>query len=111
MTESNKNYVVVTTISTHRIRYCISVDELQKSNTEIQIEGHECEWAEDCVTMNEVGEFSQSHLGEQIVDSEIVTEEAMLKLFDKDNDYLRGWTQEKKIEWVGKNDKKYMGNL
>lgn len=100
--QRSKKYVIVTAISTHRMRYCIPVDELQKLNTDVAIEGHECEWAEDCITCNEAEEFSQVHLGEQIVDSEIVSEEEMLNRFDKDNDYLKDWTQEKKLEWVRK---------
>jgi hypothetical protein len=93
-------YVIVTAISSHRIRYCIPVDELQKLNIEVPIEGHEIEWAEDCVTCNEVVEFSQKHIGETIIDSEILTEEQMLDKFDTDNDYLKDWTREKKIQYV-----------
>jgi hypothetical protein len=82
------------------MRYCIPVDELQKLNTEVPIEDHEIEWAEDCVTCGEVEEFSQKHIGETILDTEIVDEEQMLNKFDTDNDYLRGWTREKKIQHV-----------
>jgi hypothetical protein len=82
------------------MRYCIPVDKLQQLNTDVPIEGHEIEWAEDCVTCNEVEEFSQKHIGEQIIDTEIVDEEQMLNRFDADNDYLRGWTREKKIQHV-----------
>ena len=93
-------YVIVTAISSYRMRYCIPVDELQKLNTEVPIEDHEIEWAEDCVTCGEVEEFSQKHIGETILDTEIVDEEQMLNKFDTDNDYLRGWTREKKIQHV-----------
>ena len=93
-------YVIVTAISSYRMRYCIPVDELQELNVEVPVEGHEIEWAEDCVTCGEVEEFSQKHIGEQIIDSEIVTEEEMLNKFDSDNDYLAGWTTEKKIQHV-----------
>lgn len=95
-------YVIVTAISSHRMRYVIPVDELQKLNTDVPVEGHEEEWAMDCVTCNEVNDFSQVHLGEQIVDAVVVDEDAMLAQFDKDNDYLAGWTKEKKIEYVRK---------
>ena len=93
-------YVIVTAISSYRMRYCIPVDELQQLNTDVPIEGHEIEWAEDCVTCGEVEEFSQKHIGETIIDSEIVTEEEMLNKFDSDNGYLAGWTKEKKIQHV-----------
>lgn len=100
--KTDEKYVIVTAISTFRQRYCIPVSQLVKMNTDIPVEGHEIEWAEDCVTMEEAKEFSQLHLGETIVDSEIVTQEEMLVMFDKDNDYLRGWTVDQKIEYVNK---------
>ena len=93
-------YVIVTAISSYRMRYCIPVDELQELNVEVPVEGREIEWAEDCVTCNEVVEFSQKHIGETIIDSEILTEEQILEKFDADNDYLKDWTREKKIEYV-----------
>ena len=93
-------YVIVTAISSYRMRYCIPVDELQQLNTDVPIEGHEIEWAEDCVTCGEVEEFSQKHIGETIIDSEIITEEEMLNKFDSDNDYLKDWSKEKKIQHV-----------
>jgi hypothetical protein len=93
-------YVIVTAISSYRMRYCIPVDELQELNVEVPVEGREIEWAEDCVTCDEVVEFSQKHIGETIIDSEILTEEQMLEKFDADNDYLKDWTREKKIEYV-----------
>ena len=95
-------YVVVTAISSHRMRYVIPVDELQKLNTDVPVEGHETEWAMDCVTCEEVNDFSQRHVGEQIIDAYIVDEESMLNLFDADNDYLKDWTKEKKLEYVRK---------
>jgi hypothetical protein len=82
------------------MRYCIPVDELQELNIGVPVEGREMEWAEDCVTCDEVVEFSQKHVGETIIDSEILTEEQMLEKFDADNDYLKDWTREKKIEYV-----------
>jgi hypothetical protein len=82
------------------MRYCIPVDKLQELNVEVSVEGREMEWAEDCVTCNEVVEFSQKHVGETIIDSEILTEEQMLEKFDADNDYLTDWTREKKIQYV-----------
>ena len=93
-------YVIVTAITSYRTRYVIPVDELQNLNTQVPIEGLEIEWAGDCVTCNEVKEFSQLHLGEQIIDTVVVDEEAMLKQFDTDNDYLSGWAKDKKIEYA-----------
>ena len=48
----------------------------------------------------EIEEFSQDHLGEQIVDYDVLTEEEILAQFDKDNDYLTSWTTEQKINYI-----------
>jgi hypothetical protein len=93
----NDKYVLVTAISTHRMRYAIPMDELQKLNEEQPVDPL---WALDCVTMEEIDEFSQQHLGEQIVDYDVLTEEEILAQFDKDNDYLTSWTTEKKINYI-----------
>jgi hypothetical protein len=52
--------------------------------------------------MQEVEDFSQEWLGEQIIDVGVVSEDKMLEIFDKDNPYLQEWTKEKKISWVRK---------
>ena len=93
-------YVMDTVISTFRNRYAIPVDQLQSLNPEVPIEGMELEWAEDCVTCEEVEEFSQKHLGETIIDSELLDETQIIELFDKDNDYLKDWNKEQKLEYV-----------
>lgn len=95
---SKEKYVIVTAVSTFRMRYCIPVSELQKMNPDVPVEPER--WAEDSVTMEEAEEFSQLHLGESIIDSMVVDEETMLSLFDKDNGYLSGWSKEKKIDFV-----------
>lgn len=100
-----KQYAIVTAISTHRMRYVIPVDELVK-------DGHldkAALYAMDSVVMEEVKEFSQEHLGEQIVDSFVYGEDEMLKLFDRDNDYLKSWTREQKLNWVNDWKENYNG--
>lgn len=93
----SKEYVVVTTIQTFRHRYIVPMDKLQEINTDYQADP---KWALDCVTMQEVKEFSQLHLGEQIIDSAVVSEEEVLELFTSDNPYLSSWTDEYKLNWV-----------
>lgn len=103
MSNPDERYVVVTAISTHRMRYAIPMSELQKLNPEIDITDNpaiQIEWAEDSVTMEEVKDFSQDHLGEQIVDTFILDEERVLQLFDRDNDYLKSWTKEQKLKYI-----------
>jgi hypothetical protein len=96
-------YIVVTTISTFRHRYVMHRDDLRALNTEMEASDEDLQdWAQDTVTCEECEEFSQQHLGEQIVDTYVCTEDEMLTFFDRDNDYLSDWTREKKIEWVRK---------
>ena len=77
---------LVECISTFRIRYVIDTD-----NTE---------WAEDTVVMEEAKEFSQLHLGEQIVSTRTISKEEYLRLFDEDNEYLSEWEDEQKFKLV-----------
>ena len=93
--DKKSEYVVVTAMSTHRMRYVVPMDELQKLNEDYIVDP---KWALDLVTCEEVQEFSQMHLGEQIVDSYVMDEDEILDLFDKDNDYLKDWTKEQKIK-------------
>jgi hypothetical protein len=93
-----KKYAVVTTVQTFRHRYVIAVDDLQAFNPEVEVDPEA--WASDMVTLEELGEFSQEHLGEQIVDTWVVGEDRMLELFDEDNPYLQSWSREKKLDHV-----------
>jgi len=97
---NNKDYVVVTAISSYRVRYVMHRDDLQKLNPVDPVNA--IEWANDTVNADECDEFSQEHMGEYIVDTVEMSEDDMLELFDKDNDYLRGWTKDQKLEWVRK---------
>ena len=96
-----KDYVIVTCISTHRIRYAMHKDDLRKLNADVEpTEADLIDWAQDTVTMEECDEFSQLHLGEQISDVYTCTEDEMLTLFDRDNDYLKVWDRDYKIQHV-----------
>jgi bifunctional DNA-binding transcriptional regulator/antitoxin component of YhaV-PrlF toxin-antitoxin module len=79
-------WVLVECVSTFRERYMVEVPK-----------GKEL-WALDTVTMNEAKEFSQEHLGEQIVSHRVVTEEEALTMCDKDNDYCTSWEDDVKIK-------------
>ena len=61
---------MVTAISTHRVKYCIPIDELKKMDPTRNISRIECELAEDSVALEEVKEFSQNHIGESIMNQE-----------------------------------------
>ena len=77
---------LVECISTFRIRYVIDTDN--------------DEWAEDTVAMEEALEFSQLHLGEQIVSTRTISKEEYLRLFDEDNEYLSEWEDEQKFKLI-----------
>jgi len=86
-------WVLVETVSTFRERYMVEVpvgtDDFGKDKAD---------WALDTVTMNEAKEFSQEHLGEQIVSHRVVTKEEALAMCDKDNDYGASWDEETKMK-------------
>ena len=96
----NKDYVVVTALSSYRMRYVMHRDDLQKFNPLDPVNA--IEWANDTVTMDECEEFSQEHMGEYIVDTVEMDEEDMLELFDKDNPSLGNWTKDQKVAMVRK---------
>jgi hypothetical protein len=86
-------FVLVECISTFRQRYMVEVpvgiDQYGKDKSE---------WALDTVAMEDVKEFSQEHIGEQIVSHRIVTKEEALELCDKDNEYGKDWDEETKMK-------------
>jgi len=79
-------WVLVDTVSQFRQRYVVEVPKGKS------------EYALDSVTMEDVKEFSQKHLGETIVSHRVISEKDALDLFDEDNDYLKDWGKEKKME-------------
>lgn len=60
------------------------------------------DYAKDVVVMKEddLKEFSQLHLDEVISDAREITDEEYLVLFNKDNDYLKDWPEERKFNFV-----------
>ena len=68
------------------------------------------EWAKDSVTMEEIKEFSQDHIAENVVDAFILDEPRVLQLFDRDNDYLSSWSEEKKLKWINNWKESYTWN-
>jgi len=88
-------YVILTAISTHKIRYAIPEEALSADTDQGLIDK-----ATDAVTAEKVEEFSQEWLGETVIDERICTEEEMLEIFDRENDYLKSWTRAQKIDYV-----------
>lgn len=81
---------LVETISMFRMRYVVEALE----------ETHAC----DEVVMNNsegfLHEFSQLHLDEIITSSREIDDAEYLRLFDRDNDYLKDWTDDQKFNAV-----------
>jgi len=95
--EKQMEYVLVETMSTHRMRYLVQVPKGKK------------DYALDTVVMNEAKEFSQEWIGENIFNARIVSEELALQMCDEDNDYAKTWSSDQKIKvfftlWEDKSD-------
>ena len=86
VTKKETELVLVECVSTFRMRYMVEVPK------------GKAEWALDTVTMNEAKEFSQVHIGEQIVSHRVVSKEEALALSDTDNDYGKTWPEELKVK-------------
>jgi len=88
-----KQWVLVEAVSTFRTRYMVEVP------VGIDEQGNDkAKWALDTVVMGEAKEFSQEHLGEQIVSHRVVTKKEALALCDVDNDYATEWEKELKMK-------------
>jgi len=93
LSKKQTQWVLVECVSTHRQRYMVEVpvgtDDQGNDKTL---------WALDTVTMEEAKEFSQEHIGEQIVSHRVVTKKEALELCDQDNDYTKSWDKETKMK-------------
>jgi hypothetical protein len=77
--------IMVECVSTFRMRYVVEVPNDHP------------EYALDVVTTNEAKEFSQVHLGETIVSDREISEKEVLAICDIDNDYVKTWNDETKL--------------
>ena len=94
LTDKENNYAVFTVVSQFRMRYVVKMEDNDTLGN-----------LADLVTCQVLDEFSQEHLGEVIVDSVCLSEESVLELFNKDNDYLKNWSDEYKLKWIDKLNK------
>jgi hypothetical protein len=81
-----KEFVLVECISMFRQRYVVEVP------------AGKAEWALDTVVMQEAKEFSQEHIGENIVSHRVMSEEQVLALCSIDNDYANNWNDKLKLD-------------
>lgn len=99
--ELEGKYVVVTMVSSFRQRYVVPTEALQELNENFDLDENEaCVWAHEEVMQENVKEFSQHWLGEEMIDTDIVDENKILEIFKKDNPYLDDWDDEKKIKFI-----------
>ena len=79
-------FVLVECIQQYRMRYMV---EVPKGKSELAL---------DTVVMEEASEFSQKDLGETIVSHRVVSKEELLNICDKDNNYCKNWSDDKKLD-------------
>jgi len=93
-----KKLYLVETISFFRHRYVVEAKEATHATDETVM---------NVGTSNENWkEFSQAHIDETVTSVRDISIEEYLKLFDKDNDYLRGWTNKQKLAVINTIDYK-----
>jgi hypothetical protein len=90
-----KKLVLVDTISQHRMRYVVEVeDDVDHALDEFIVREDDPEFKE----------FSQLHLGSTIVSHRVISESEYFDLFDEDNEYLQSWEDKNKLSYINKID-------
>ena len=90
--EQTKLYLVET-VSIFRHRYIVEAKEAEHANDEVVMNAtgpYDESWSE----------FSQKHIDETIFSTREITADEYLEIFDEDNDYLKGWTDVEKMQYV-----------
>ena len=87
---------IVETVSMFRMRYVVEAKEESHSYDEVIMERGK----------DTFNEFSQDHIDESIFSSREISKEEYLTLFDKDNEYMASWSEEKKLSFINKIDYK-----
>lgn len=89
--------VLVELVSQHRVRYVVeAADESPASYAEEDVLYAATGGSVDLV------EFSQKHLGDQIVSSRVISVDEYLSLFDEDNSYLKEWSTPQKLQLINR---------
>ena len=79
---------LVETVAVFRMRYVV--------------ETNHPDYAVDEVMVKEKGEFSQKYIGNNVLSVREITADEYLKIFDEDNDYLKGWSEEQKLDFINR---------
>ena len=88
---SDKKLYLVETVSMFRMRYVVEAKDESHALDEVTFHA---------TCGEQLKEFSQKHIDEVIVSSRKISNKSYLKLFDKDNDYLKNWNEEQKLQYV-----------
>ena len=89
-----KNLYIVDVMSTFRMRYVVEAENEGHALDEVTCNEHDTEFKE----------FSQHHVGTHIFSSQEISKDEYLEMFDKDNDYLKGWSKKQKLNQINKID-------
>ena len=91
-----KKLVMVDCISQFRMRYCVEVeDDIDHALDDVTLYEHD---------PDKLKEFSQLHIGNHIISHREIDKEEYLRMFDEDNDYLKNWDEEQKLQYINKID-------
>ena len=91
-----KKLVMVDCISQFRIRFAVEVeDNIDHALDEVHMREGD---------IDNFHEFSQEHLGLMTISHREINKEEYLKMFDKDNDYLKSWTEDQKLRFINSID-------
>ena len=85
-----KKLYLVETVSMFRMRYVVEARE----------EGHAMDEVVCEMGNHEFQEFSQNHIDEVIVSTRELSATDYMNLFDKDNDYLKSWSDSEKMKFI-----------
>lgn len=89
---SEERIYVVETISSFRNTYYVKARDKVHAMDEVV-----CQLSDYQDTFIE---GSQKHIDESIANVIEVTEEEFIKVFDHENDYLKGWSKERKLQQI-----------
>jgi hypothetical protein len=87
-----KKLYLVETVSMFRMRYVVEAKEAEHATDEV------------VMRTDQITEFSQHHVDENILSVRELSRLDYLDLFDKDNDYLSSWSEEEKLRFINKID-------
>jgi len=87
-----KKLYLVETVSMFRMRYVVEAKEAEHATDEV------------VMRTDQITEFSQHHVDENILSVRELSRLDYLDLFDKDNDYLSSWDEEAKMNFINKID-------